>query len=274
MPELPEVETIARNLREGVLGVPLPGQVITNISSDWPRQIATHSVEDFRSQLQGQAILDVCRRGKFLVLPCTVQTLFIHLRMSGDLILVRDHLPASGHEHTVFHFQSGWSMRFRNPRKFGRVFLTGDPDIYYDKLGPEPLGDTFTSDWFYQHVSSRSRIIKPLLMDQAFLAGMGNIYTDEALHKAGIHPRRRSDSLTNNEVEKLWHSIREILSEGIKRQGASIDWIYRGGDFQNTFQVYRRTGLPCPTCGSPIKRIVIGQRGTHFCPACQPEKMP
>jgi formamidopyrimidine-DNA glycosylase len=113
-------------------------------------------------------------------------------------------------------------------------------------------------------------MIKPLLMDQTFIAGLGNIYTDEALHQAGIHPLRSSASITRDEAEKLWQAIRDVLSEGIRNSGASIDWVYRGGGFQNTFRVYQRTGQPCLNCGTIILKIVLGQRGTHYCPECQP----
>ncbi|MBN1265602.1 MAG: bifunctional DNA-formamidopyrimidine glycosylase/DNA-(apurinic or apyrimidinic site) lyase [Anaerolineales bacterium] len=274
MPELPEVETIARNLREGRLGLQVPGQKIADISNDWRRQIAMPDWESFHEQLCGQTILDVQRRGKYLVFPCSKGTLLIHLRMSGDILLADHHQPAGGHEHTIFYFADGWSMRFSNTRKFGRVFYTTNPAAIYDKLGPEPLGDIFTANWFYSRLSRRKRKIKPLMMDQSFLAGMGNIYTDEALHRAHIHPERNADTLSFKEAETLWQYIRETLEEGIQRQGASIDWIYRGGDFQNAFQVYHRTGLPCPTCGTAIERILVGQRSTHFCPACQPETVP
>jgi len=274
MPELPEVETIARNLREGRLGLQVPGQVIVDISNDWERQIAAPDWKTFRCKLRGQTILDVQRRGKYLVFPCTKGTLLIHLRMSGDILLVDHQEPAGGHEHTVFHFASGWSMRFSNTRKFGRVWYLEDPAEIYDRLGPEPLGSEFTADWLYTELTKRRRKIKPLLMDQTFLAGMGNIYTDETLHRAHIHPERTSDTLSRQEAESLWQNIRSTIEEGILRQGASIDWIYRGGDFQNTFQVYRRTGLPCPTCGTPVERILVGQRSTHFCPKCQPETQP
>ncbi|HEX9019391.1 MAG TPA: zinc finger domain-containing protein, partial [Anaerolineaceae bacterium] len=114
------------------------------------------------------------------------------------------------------------------------------------------------------------RQLKPLLLDQTFLAGLGNIYADEALFAARLHPLRNSSTLTQEEAGRLWTGIRAVLAEGIRRNGASIDWAYRGGDFQNHFMVYQRTGLPCYTCGSPVERITVGQRGTHFCPHCQP----
>jgi len=271
MPELPEVETIARNLKNGSLGLRVPGQVIADVSNDWERQIAVPAWQQFHHELPGQTILDVRRRGKFLVFPCSEGSLLIHLRMSGDILLAEHHQPAGGHEHTVFLFESGWSMRFSNPRKFGRVYYARDPESICGRLGPEPLGVQFTADWFADSLSQRRRAVKPLLMDQNFLAGMGNIYTDEALHRAHIHPRRTASTLSRAESENLWQQIRQTLMEGVERQGASIDWIYKGGDFQNTFHVYRRTGLPCPTCTTPIERILVGQRGTHFCPKCQPE---
>jgi formamidopyrimidine-DNA glycosylase len=120
-------------------------------------------------------------------------------------------------------------------------------------------------------LGGRQRLLKPLLLDQGFLAGLGNIYTDEALHLARLHPNRIAGQLSDEEAGRLWVAIRAVLDEGIRRQGASIDWVYRGGDFQNSFRVYQRTGLPCPVCGTVIVRRVVGQRGTHFCPVCQPD---
>jgi formamidopyrimidine-DNA glycosylase len=132
------------------------------------------------------------------------------------------------------------------------------------------LDANFTAPYFYELLRARHRQIKPLLLDQAFIAGLGNIYTDEALHSARIHPLTLADSLDLTQAEKLLAGIRQVLQEGISRNGASIDWVYRGGDFQNHFRVYQRTGEPCPDCDTPIERIVVGQRGTHFCPTCQP----
>ncbi|MCX6034993.1 MAG: DNA-formamidopyrimidine glycosylase, partial [Chloroflexi bacterium] len=135
--------------------------------------------------------------------------------------------------------------------------------------GPEPLSEAFTADWLYSSLHIRRRQLKPLLLDQAFLAGLGNIYTDEALHLAKLHPLLLSDLVTKKQAKGLWQAIRKVLEEGIRRNGASIDWVYRGGDFQNHFRVYGRTGEPCPVCGTPIERTTVGQRGTHFCPKCQ-----
>jgi len=140
------------------------------------------------------------------------------------------------------------------------------------KLGPEPLEDGFTPQTLYEGLQARRRRLKPLLLDQSFLAGMGNIYTDEALHMARLHPQAMSNSVKREQAEVLWEAIRAVLQEGIRRNGASIDWVYRGGQFQNDFRVYGREGQACPACGTAIQRIVVGQRGTHLCPACQPRE--
>lgn len=164
-------------------------------------------------------------------------------------------------------------LAFNDARKFGRVWLTNDSCLVLNNLGPEPLSPELTPRLFYQMLASRRRQLKPLLLDQTFLAGLGNIYTDEALHLAGLHPLVLANKLSPRHAEKLLEAIRSVLQEGIKRNGASIDWVYRGGEFQNHFRVYQRTGEACPCCGSAVERITIGQRGTHFCPSCQPEEL-
>jgi formamidopyrimidine-DNA glycosylase len=158
---------------------------------------------------------------------------------------------------------------FNDTRKFGRVWLVRDPNEVVGGLGPEPLSEEFTSQALYESLQSRRRQLKPLLLDQSFLAGLGNIYTDEALHRARLHPLTVSDSVNREQAQALWDAIREVLQEGLRRNGASIDWVYRGGEFQNYFRVYDREGQPCPVCGTMILRLVIGQRGTHVCPGCQ-----
>jgi formamidopyrimidine-DNA glycosylase len=154
-------------------------------------------------------------------------------------------------------------------RKFGRVWLTKDINALLSHLGPEPLDDSFTPDVLYGKLKNRRRQIKPLLLDQRFLAGMGNIYTDEALFYAAIHPKTIANAIPREKVNLLWIGIRIVLQDGIRHNGSSIDWVYRGGNFQNYFQVYHRAGEPCSRCKTPIERIIVGQRGTHICPACQ-----
>jgi formamidopyrimidine-DNA glycosylase len=273
MPELPEVETIVRHLRHGVDGTPpLPGKTIQRARLAWPRHIAEPSPQDFQRRVAGQTVRDVRRRGKYLVFPLSRDTMLIHLKMSGDLVMSPADDPPQPYGHTVFELSDGWELRFSDARKFGKIFLMDDPGRKLDPLGPEPLSDDFTADVLGQRLAMHRRALKPLLLDQSFIAGLGNIYADEALHRAGLHPLRRSDELNHAEVGALWRGIRLALEAGLEHNGASIDWVYRGGDFQNHFRVYQRAGEPCPVCGTALVRIVVAQRGTHFCPTCQPER--
>ncbi len=277
MPELPEVETVARTLRPQLVG-----KRIVEADLRWARTLSNPSAKKFREQIKGQEIADVSRRAKFLNIRLSTYTLLIHLRMSGDLLVKQDKIRPEKHDRLILTLTpaspvlkgSGQRVRktylvFNDTRKFGRVWLTDDVEKVLGKLGPEPLSEKFTSDWLYNSLRSRHRQLKPLLLDQTFLAGLGNIYTDEALHIAKLHPRALSDSVTTRQAEKLHHSIQAVLQEGIRRNGASIDWVYRGGDFQNHFRVYGRDGEPCPVCGTIIEKIIVGQRGTHICPNCQ-----
>ena len=271
MPELPEVETIRRGLISGSDGVPsLVHQRITSVDLFWPKAVASPDPLQFIQGLQQREIVSLSRRGKFLLINLDHGTLIFHLRMSGDLRMQPAGEPTQKHDRLQLNFNSGWKLVLNDTRKFGRAWLTEDPQKVLSGIGPEPLDPDLTPDKFDAMLQVRSRQIKPLLMDQRFLAGLGNIYTDEALFSAGIHPLRRSDTLTQPEAERLLAAIHEVLQQGILAKGASIDWVYRGGDFQNHFQVYKRTGSPCPRCGTPIQRIVVGQRSTHFCPVCQP----
>jgi len=273
VPELPEVETIARHLREGWNGSPpLVGMRIEGVTLRWPRQVASPSPALFRRRIRGQAVRDVARRGKYLVFPLNSGSLLIHLKMSGDLNLATADSPADRFERTTFHLDGGWQLRFSDARKFGRMLLLDNPDRVLSSLGPEPLGPQFTASGLGARLAARRRALKPLLLDQGFLAGIGNIYADEALHRARLHPLRRSDTLTGDEVHRLWLGIRAALRQGLRHNGASLDWVYRGGGFQHHFRVYQRSGEPCPACGTEIVRRVIGQRAAHFCPSCQPER--
>ncbi len=264
MPELPEVETIARLLRPE-----LTGRRIISSRVLWARTLALPSPEKFSSQVAEQTILGVSRRAKYLHLQLSAAELFIHLRMSGDLYLRDDPYRPEKHDRLLLGLSDGRQLVFNDTRKFGRVWLTTHPEEVLGNLGPEPFDPAFTSQALYTRLHARHRQIKPLLLDQTFLAGLGNIYTDEALHLSGVHPLRLSDTISVQEAEKLFQAIRTVLQTGIDHNGASIDWVYRGGNFQNYFRVYDRAGQPCPVCGSIIERIVVGQRGTHFCPTCQ-----
>jgi len=279
MPELPEVETIARNLRPELVG-----KIILKADLLWPRTLATPTPAKFKKQIVDQEIRAVGRRAKYLQIQLAEYHLFVHLRMSGDLYIKEGDVLPEKHDRLILEIASASFKKhpggapkkkkesklvFNDTRKFGRVWLVRDPDEVIGGLGPEPLSDGFTAEMLYNGLQSRHRQLKPLLLDQTFLAGLGNIYTDEALHMARLHPLLTSDSVNREQAQALWEAIREVLQEGIRRNGASIDWVYRGGEFQNYFRVYDRAGKPCPVCGTEIERLVVGQRGTHVCPNCQ-----
>lgn len=272
MPELPEVENIARFLREGAGNglAGLPGSRIESCQVLWPRTIASPAPDEFIRRITGQRVEVVSRRGKFLVIPLSTNTLLIHLRMSGDLRVESGAEPIRKHDRMILNFADNRRLAFNDTRKFGRAWLTADPQEELGNLGPEPLDPGLTAQRFHAMLTAHDRQLKPLLMDQTFLAGLGNIYTDEALYLARLHPLRQAGQLTMKEAARLLDAIRSVLAEGIRRNGASIDWVYRGGDFQNHFKVYGRAGFACPECGTPIQRLVVGQRGTHICPKCQP----
>jgi formamidopyrimidine-DNA glycosylase len=269
MPELPEVETTVRALRQ-----PLVGSVITEVRNYWPRHIVTPALPELQARIHGRRVEALNRRGKYLVFTLSDgETLIIHLKMSGHLSVVEANTPANPYVHTIFALADGRELRFRDPRKFGRVYLVQDPADILGPLGPEPLEPSFTPDAFAARLAHRRRVLKPLLLDQTIIAGVGNIYADEALFYAGLHPERRSDSLTPVEIEALHAAIQKVLAMGIAREGASIDRYVKPdgskGDMQNAVAVFRRTGDSCYHCGAPIERIVLGGRSTHFCPHCQ-----
>lgn len=271
MPELPEVETIARHLRQGTPGQPaVVGHQILDARLLWARTLAEPAPDEFRRRLVGQTIEDATRRGKFLVLSLTNDWLLFHLRMSGDLLVKSKCDSAETHDRLILELDGSLQLVFNDARKFGRVWLVKELEHVLSELGPEPLDERFLAEDLFSRLQKTHRQLKPLLLDQTFLAGMGNIYVDEALNLAGLHPLTPANNLSGQQAEVLLSSIRTVLQDGIARNGASIDWVYRGGDFQNYFRVYQRTGEPCPKCGTPIARIIVGQRGTHYCPHCQP----
>jgi formamidopyrimidine-DNA glycosylase len=269
MPELPEVETIARTLRPVLVG-----KTILSAQLRWPRTLQVPSPAEFKKRIKAQRIESISRRAKFLDLQLSNGHLLFHLRMSGDLLVVLGGYNPAKHDRLIAQLSEDTSLVFSDPRKFGRVWLVEDPAEIYQELGPEPLSESFTPGWLYSSLQLRQRQLKPLLLDQTFLAGLGNIYTDEALHQAKLHPLSLSNSVSKKQAKKLYEAIRDVLEEGIRRNGASIDWVYRGGDFQNHFRVYGRTGEPCLVCKTPIERITVGQRGTHYCPHCQVRAKP
>lgn len=269
MPELPEVETIARSLQAGQhTGISLVGRRVLRARVAWKRTVATGAAE-FQRRIVGQRVRAVGRRGKFVRIDLDKDTLLIHLRMSGDLLLGKQEAPLGSHSRLQIYFDKGMQLSFQDPRKFGRAWLLGDIDEILGALGPEPFDPALTAARFHKMLVARKRQLKPLLLDQTFLAGLGNIYADEALWESKLHPLTLSSRLSQLQSAALLRAIRKVLKAGIRRNGASIDWVYRGGEFQNHFKAYQRTDEPCLRCGTPIRRMVVGQRGTHFCPECQ-----
>ncbi len=280
MPELPEVETIARSLQLRLIGKRVVGADVR-----WSRTLASPAPRRFKLEVQDQIIQAVSRRAKFLHIQLSRSHLFIHLRMSGDLLIRPGTPPAEKHDRLILllapvssqgdppqplaNMAGLTSLVFNDPRKFGRVWLTDEVEVVTGGLGPEPLSRAFTAESLHGMLHARRRYLKPLLLDQKFIAGLGNIYTDEALHMARLHPLKSSHTVSRPQAKRLHTAIRSVLGEGIRRNGASIDWVYRGGDFQNHFRVYDREGKPCPVCGTRVRRVVVGQRGTHLCPRCQ-----
>jgi formamidopyrimidine-DNA glycosylase len=270
MPELPEVETVVRGLR-----APLAGRTITGVTYDYPGGLVTPDGPLFTARIAGQPVRGVDRRAKYILIHLDPDTLIIHLKMTGRLYVVPDdeQQHADRWAHFVFQLDNGHQLRFSDSRKFGRVYLVSDPPEVIGALGPEPLGDEFTLDLFRERLARRAGLLKPLLLNQSFLAGMGNIYVDEALFASQLHPLRRASTLSEHDIARLYAAIREALTLGIAREGASVNWYRKPdgtkGSAQDGLRAYGRTGQPCSRCGHPIEKIVVGQRGTHYCPVCQ-----
>lgn len=271
MPELPEVETVVRALRD-----PLIGRTFADFESYWPKQVIfPDDVQALRDRIAGRSVTQIRRRAKYIVMTLDQgeETLIVHLKMTGHLAVVPHDQPLHKHVRQRFVLTDGDDLRFRDMRKFGRIYLVKDPAEVLAKLGPEPLEPEFTAAVFRKRLAGRKRILKPLLLDQTIVAGIGNIYADEALYGAKIRPDRQTNTLNEAEIIALHKAIQHALRLGIEREGASIgDYVKPDGskgDMQNAVQVFRRTGFPCYSCGTPITRIVLGGRSTHFCANCQ-----
>jgi len=274
MPELPEVETVARDLRRHLLpdgGKPGPEVVSARVS--WARTLRDGDVEAFLASVPGRRIEAIGRRGKQLVIDLSGGAfLTVHLKMTGQLFVVPRDLPPDPYERLALALDDGRELRFRDIRKFGRVGLYLADEDPFDEIGPEPLDPAFTLRAFRDRLRGRRARLKPLLVDQAFVAGVGNIYADEALWRARLHPLRSAASLRPGDVRALYRHVTEILTEAVERRGSSIDDYTApdgDGEMQERLDVYQRTGEPCRRCGRPIRRIVIGIRATHFCTWCQ-----
>jgi formamidopyrimidine-DNA glycosylase len=297
MPELPEVETVARDLQRWVAGA-----TIADAEVRWERTIR-HPLpsERFVGELRGATIRRVGRRAKSVLLHLADgRVMTVALRMTGALIVAPPGAPDDRYARVIFRLADGRELRYRDVRKFGRIGLwerggvsrrpraPGRPGArrgiaearepyrvgdVFARHGPEPLAHSFSAERLAARLKGRSARLKTLLLDQTFIAGVGNIYADEALWRARLHPLRAADTLTALEVRRLHRAIRAVLRQGIANRGASFaDYVGADGepgDNAEQLSVYQRTGQPCLRCGRAVSRIVVGQRSTHFCPRCQ-----
>ncbi len=265
MPELPEVETIVRQTRPGLLG-----RRFLSFEARWPRQ-AQPSPEALRAGLIGRRAERLERRGKTMILRLDDGgALLLHLRMSGRFAWLEPGDPQEPpHLRMIFGLDDGRGLGFCDARKFGRATWTRDPEAALAGLGPEPLDPSFGPRQLAERLAGRQRALKACLLDQSLIAGLGNIYSDEALFRAQLHPALPASALRPRQLERLHAAIRAVLAEGIEQCGTSLDWVYPGGHMQDYLRVYGRRGEPCPVCGAAIERIVLAQRSTHFCPGCQ-----
>jgi formamidopyrimidine-DNA glycosylase len=305
MPELPEVETIARDLRGLVTGSRIVGA-----RSNWPKTLRSHEPYAFAAAVSGREIVGIGRRGKQLLVmlgpvpaaspaggpkpgprarsasidpdPAGPAVLTFHLKMTGQLFVVPTGTPQDNHVHVALELADGRELRFRDMRKFGRIGLyrrdpetgvppKGEADGVLPR-GAEPLSDEFTLELLFGMLGSRRGRLKTLLMNQDFLAGVGNIYADEALWKARLHPLRVARSLRPHEMRRLYGALLDVLSEAVALRGSSVDDYTApegDGSMQEHLTVYQRAGEPCLRCGRPVRRIVVGGRSTHFCGWCQ-----
>jgi formamidopyrimidine-DNA glycosylase len=276
MPELPEIQTIVNDLnRADLIGTAVAGARVF-----WPATVTGASTGVFGKRIKNQIITSIRRRGKYIIFDFSgPDTLLIHLRMTGRLHLTEPGSPRAKHEHVVLKLENQRHLRLHDTRKFARLFLGKHPEFILDRLGPEPLSPLFTAKELAGILSARKRIIKSLLLDQTVIAGLGNIYADEALWDARINPCQSADSLSWPEIKALHRAIRKVLNRGLKNLGTSLGSgknnfasIDRNQGYNREYlKVYQRTGLPCPRCGTAIQRLVVGQRGTHICEACQPQ---
>ena len=273
MPELPEVETIRQTLKRFVLG-----KTIKDTKIDWGNIIKfPQDPEDFRQKVAGQTIHDIGRKGKFLLFELDEDVLVSHLRMEGKYSVHTQDEPVKKHTHVVFAFTNGEELRYNDVRKFGTMHLfskgtefAGDP---LKKLGPDPFDEAFTVEYFWDKLKKTDRHIKPVLLDQTIVAGLGNIYVDETLFKAGVHPLKRASKITKKQAAAIREQAIETLGEAVAMGGTTIrSYVNSQGDmgmFQQELFVYGQENEPCKNCGEPIFKTKVGGRGTHICLNCQ-----
>ncbi|WP_017153942.1 DNA-formamidopyrimidine glycosylase [Bacillus bingmayongensis] len=275
MPELPEVENVRRTLENLVTGKTIKDVIVT-----YPKLVKRpDDAELFKEMLRGETIERIERRGKFLLLYVTQYVIVSHLRMEGKYLLHEEGDPIDKHTHVRFQFTDGTELHYKDVRKFGTMHLFKKGEEFEEMpltdLGPEPFDAELTPMYLQERLQKTNRKIKVVLLDQRLLVGLGNIYVDEVLFRSGIHPEREASSLTKAEIEKIHAATVATLTEAVERGGSTIRTYINSqgqiGSFQELLNVYGRKGEPCVTCGNVIEKIVVGGRGTHYCPMCQPK---
>jgi formamidopyrimidine-DNA glycosylase len=268
MPELPEVETIKNELLPHVLG-----RTIEGIDIYWDKMVRKPSIPEFRAQVIGRKITGISRRGKYLFFHLgKSEVLVMHMKMTGSLLVNPSEKKFT---RVILHLDKGIDLHFWDPRKFGKMWLEKDEAAVAQKLGPEPLDDNFTADKLAELLHNHKAPVKPVILDQSIIAGIGNMYADESLFEAKIHPLKPACSLSWVEIKRLHSAIIHVLQKALRKKGASVRNYIRPdgepGTAHDEFNVAHGVGKKCPRCGGPIKRIVVRGRGTYICPECQPE---
>lgn len=272
MPELPEVETIKRTLQHLVIG-----KMIQDVTILWGKIIQHPDQLEFKNLCVGQTIQTIDRRGKFLKFILDDYVLVSHLRMEGRYMLQNKDEPLDKHTHVIFSFTDGTELRYMDVRKFGtmHLFPKGEEEKREPlaKLGVEPFSDEFTPEVLKEAFQKTSRNVKAVLLDQSIVVGLGNIYADEALFRARIHPKTKASRLSERKIKTLYDEIKATLLEAVDKGGSTVrTYVNSQGDmgmFQFDHFVYGKKGEPCKVCGTPIEKTVVAQRGTHYCPKCQ-----
>jgi formamidopyrimidine-DNA glycosylase len=273
MPELPEVETMVRDLSSRVIG-----RTISLVQAQFEGSVVWPGFDEFTGRIQGQKILGISRRGKFANFSLhSGDLLIVHRGMSGSLLWRDASDPMESHVRLLFHLDDGSQLRFNDPRKFGKVFVmepTGaERALPWAHMGPEPLNDAFSIGHLQRSLQHRTGLIKPLLLGQRLVVGLGNIYVDEALHLARIHPLRRANTLTPGEIKRLHAAIGAVLRAAVDGRGTTfssyMDIDGKAGAYKEKLRVFGKQGSTCPRCGVTIVKFVVGGRGTHICPRCQ-----
>ncbi|MTI79631.1 MAG: bifunctional DNA-formamidopyrimidine glycosylase/DNA-(apurinic or apyrimidinic site) lyase [Firmicutes bacterium] len=273
MPELPEVETVKRSLEKLIVGL-----TIAKVDILMPKIIKSHTPDQFQQLIAGRKVISLERRGKYLQIHLSgTYTLIIHLRMTGRLVLITGSKKLPKYTHVIFHLEKDKRLVFADMRQFGTINLVPDEELQnmpgLKDLGPEPLGNDFSLGYLEKELQRRRTRVKTLLLNQSFVAGLGNIYADEALHLAKIHPERLANELSQQEVINLHQAIIEVIKQGIENRGTSFSDYVDGegniGSNQNMLKAYQRAGEPCHCCGTNMERKKVTGRSSCYCPQCQ-----